>query len=129
MIPGRRATDGGAEQKARRKNLAVETAATIFASFESYNEEYRSITRRARRRFEDREWKLGQRDTVERINLYDRCAERCIARLVGPMGSSIADQYAWQEIKIEFAKRIADCADSEFFKTFFNSFATTKPVP
>ncbi len=125
MIPGRRATDGGVEQKARRKSLAVETAAAIFASFKSYNEEYRSITRRARRRFEDREWKLGQRDTVERINLYDRCAERCIARLVGPMGSSIADQYAWQEIKIEFAKRIDGYADSEFFKTFFNSLTRT----
>ena len=46
---------------------AVRAAAASFAAFEDYNESFRSITRRAQRRFEAREWQLGQRDAVERI--------------------------------------------------------------
>ena len=37
----------------------TEIAAAIFAAFEDYNQEFRNITRRAQRRFEEREWKLG----------------------------------------------------------------------
>ena len=101
--------------------LASSTAAEIFAAFEAYNDAFRNITRRARRRFEDREWKLGQRDAVERIELYDNRVERCIARLVGLMGTQVANQDTWVAVKAEYAELIADCPDSEFFKTFFNS--------
>ena len=101
--------------------LATSTAAVIFAAFEDYNGEFRRITQRARRRFDDREWKLGQRDAVERIELYDRRVERCIADLVGHMGQSVADQHVWAGVKANFARQIAGCPDSEFYKTFFNS--------
>lgn len=101
--------------------LIHETSGKIFESFEDYNQEFRNITQRARRRFEEREWKLGQRDAVERIELYDRRVVRCVAGLVGPMGSSIVDTEVWRRIRNDFAERIADCVDSEFYKTFFNS--------
>jgi isocitrate dehydrogenase kinase/phosphatase len=97
------------------------TAAAIFAAFEDYNQEFRSITRRAQRRFEDREWQLGARDAVERIELYDRRVERCVANLVGRMGRRIADEDAWVAIRAEFGGLIAGCPDREFYKTFFNS--------
>jgi len=104
-----------------QKKLIRATAATIFRCFEDYNAEYGAITRRARRRFADREWKLGQRDAVERIELYDRWVHRCIAGLVGPMGPAIADQATWRLVRIEYSKLIAVRVDNEFYKTFFNS--------
>lgn len=104
-----------------QKKLIHETAATIFRCFRDYDAEFGAITRRAARRFADREWKLGQRDAVERIELYDRWVHRCIAGLVGPMGPAIADQATWRLVRIEYSKLIADRVDNEFYKTFFNS--------
>lgn len=104
-----------------RDRLIGEAARTIFRAFEDYNAEFCAITRRGRRRFEECEWKLGQRDAVERIELYDRRVERCVAGLVGPMSSSIADVETWSGVRREFAGLIGRCADAEFYKTFFNS--------
>jgi len=101
--------------------LITATAATIHSSFEDYNEEFSRITQRAPRRFQEREWKLGQRDAVERIDLYDRRVHSCVAGLVGPMGSAIAAQAIWSRVRSEYSRLIADCVDSEFYKTFFNS--------
>jgi isocitrate dehydrogenase kinase/phosphatase len=99
----------------------VRTAAAIFAAFEDYNDSFRSITRRAQRRFEAREWQLGQRDAVERIELYDHRVERCLAGLVGTLGRHIAEEATWSVARTEFARLTTDCPDRQFHATFFNS--------
>lgn len=104
-----------------KKKLIADIPDRIFQAFEDYNEEFGAITRRAFRRFEEREWKLGQRDAVERIDLYDHRVAWCVAGLVGQMGRDIADQDIWRQIRAEFSRRIADRIDEEFYKTFFNS--------
>ena len=103
------------------QDLARQTAAEIFSAFEDYNHAFRAITRRAERRFVEREWQLGQRDAVERIELYDRRVEKCLAGLVGPLGRHIAEESTWREIKAEFASLIATFPDRKFDATFFNS--------
>ena len=105
----------------KNNKLISNAATTIFASFEDYNHEFRIITQRAHRRFEEREWKLGQRDAVERIELYDRGVVACLADLVGIMGAHIADQNTWRRVRDRYSEKIASCTDSEFYKTFFNS--------
>ncbi len=112
--------DGGSPA-AMAHELARPTAAEIFAAFEDYNHAFRAITRRAERRFVEREWQLGQRDAVERIELYDRRVEKCLADLVGRLGRYIAEESMWREIKAEFASLIATCPDRKFDATFFNS--------
>ena len=77
-----RAMDGS-NHDAAVQALAGRSAAAICTAFEDYNDSFRSITQRAQRRFEMREWQLGQRDAVERIELYDHRVERCLAGLVG----------------------------------------------
>ncbi len=106
---------------ARWGRVPGDAAAAIFAAFTDYNLEFGSITRRAERRFREREWKLGARDAVERIELYDRRVEKCLAGLVGRMGRAVAEQEAWNATRAAFADLIADCPDREFYKTFFNS--------
>ncbi len=103
------------------QELSRRTAAEIFGAFEDYNHAFRAITRRAERRFVEREWQLGQRDAVERIELYDRRVEKCLADLVGRLGRHIAEESTWREIKAEFASLIATCPDRKFDATFFNS--------
>ena len=112
--------DGGSPA-AMAQELARQTAAEIFAAFDDYNHAFRAITRRAERRFVEREWQLGQRDAVERIELYDRRVEKCLADLVGRLGRHIAEESMWREIKAEFASLIAACPDRKFDATFFNS--------
>ena len=103
------------------EKLIGDSARAIYRAFEDYNAEFRAITQRGQRRFEEREWKLGQRDAVERIELYDRRVVRCIAGLVGLMGPRIADESTWCRVRQEFAALIGNCIDAEFYKTFFNS--------
>ncbi len=113
--------DGRATIGAKAASLSREVAGAIFAAFEDYNREFSNVTRRAQRRFEEREWKLGARDAVERIDLYDRRVENCLAGLVGRMGRHIADEPTWIDIRFAFSQLIRDCPDREFYKTFFNS--------
>lgn len=101
--------------------LAARTAEAILAAFRDYNEEFRQVTRRAARRFAEREWGLGARDAIERIELYDRRVEGCLAGLVGRMGRAIADEATWAAVRAEFGARVQDAPDREFHQTFFNS--------
>jgi isocitrate dehydrogenase kinase/phosphatase len=101
--------------------LVARTAEAILAAFRDYNDEFARITRRAARRFAEREWGLGRRDAVERIELYDRRVEGLLANLVGRMGRWIADEATWSAVRGSFAELIRDCADREFHQTFFNS--------
>lgn len=111
----------GSDHDAALHAYAGHAAAAIFTAFEDYNEKFRSITRRAQRRFEAREWQLGQRDAVERIELYDHRVERCLAGLVGTLGRHIAEEATWSAARLQFSRLIAACPDRQFHATFFNS--------
>jgi isocitrate dehydrogenase kinase/phosphatase len=98
-----------------------ECARQIVEAFAHYNAEFRAITRRAPLRFDARDWKGGQRDAVERIELYDRCVNQTIAELRVALGPAAADRELWQRIHEEFAAQIVALPDPEFTKTFFSS--------
>jgi isocitrate dehydrogenase kinase/phosphatase len=102
-------------------DLAARTAEAILAAFRDYNDEFGRITRRAARRFTEREWGLGRRDAIERIELYDRRVEGLLASLVGRMGRWIADEATWSAIRACYGLLVRDCPDREFYQTFFNS--------
>ena len=50
--------------------LAQDCARAIFDAFGDYNTEFREVTRRARLRFESRDWVAGRNDAKQRIDLY-----------------------------------------------------------
>ena len=58
-----------------------ECARQLVDAFADYNAQFRAITRRAPLRFDARDWKGGQRDAVERIELYDRFVNQTVAEL------------------------------------------------
>jgi isocitrate dehydrogenase kinase/phosphatase len=96
-------------------------ARRIAGAFVEYNAEFRAITRRAPVRFDSRDWKGGQRDAVERIELYDRFVTRTVAELRAMLADQAQDRNLWTRIRADFAERIEGLPDAEFTKTFFSS--------
>jgi isocitrate dehydrogenase kinase/phosphatase len=96
-------------------------ARRIAGAFAEYNAEFRSITRRAPVRFDTLDWKGGQRDAVERIELYDRFVATTVAELRAMLADQAEDRALWTRIRTDFAERIAGVPDAEFTKTFFSS--------
>jgi len=96
-------------------------ARRIAGAFAEYNAEFRAITRRAPVRFDARDWKGGQRDAVERIELYDRFVARTVAELRAMLGEEAQDRGLWTQTRAEFAALVAGLPDTEFTKTFFSS--------
>ena len=59
-----------------RDELVQDCAQVLVDIFADYNAEFRAVTRRARQRFEERDWRGSQRDAVERIELYAQVRRR-----------------------------------------------------
>lgn len=102
-------------------DIAALASRRIAGAFVEYNAEFRALTRRAPQRFDSRDWKGGQRDAVERIELYDRFVASTVAELKALLGERSGDRALWMDIRADFAGRIGGLPDAEFTKTFFSS--------
>ena len=96
-------------------------AQAIVDAFEEYRTDFRSITQRARRRFELREWQGGQQDAIRRLELYRRCIDVVLAELEDVLGDKLRDASIWPLMKGVYAEAINDFPDVELAETFFNS--------
>lgn len=96
-------------------------AALILDGFDDYNARFSDITRRARKRFERRDWKLAQHDNAARIDLYDVCLRETLARLEALLEERVRSRPLWRAIRAAYAERIAALPDRELYKTFYNS--------
>lgn len=101
--------------------LAQECAGAIRDGFFDYNSDFREITRRARGRFERRDWINGRKDAVERIELYDHWVSRLVDWLNDRLDDRCHDRRLWLQIKSDFSILIEDYLDQEFTKTYFSS--------
>ena len=105
----------------RTPDPAQRAAALIADGFDDYNARFSDITRRARRRFERRDWKLAHSDNTGRIDLYDVCLRETLSRLEGLLEDRVRSRPLWRGIRTAYAQRIAALPDRELFKTFYNS--------
>ncbi len=101
--------------------LAAAGAALLRDAFADYHARFALITRRARQRFETRAWAAAQRDTVERIELYDLCVADASDRLRSLLVERASDRTLWHRIRDGYAALIAPLLDQELYKTFFNT--------
>jgi isocitrate dehydrogenase kinase/phosphatase len=104
-----------------RDALVEQCAAALVRAFADYNNEFRTITRRAPQRFEERNWRGSLRDAVERIELYDRFVNRAVVQMRAMLGEDVAERALWSSVKRRFTELIEALPDREFDKTFFNS--------
>ncbi len=100
---------------------AVRSAARIVDGFDDYNARFSDITRRARKRFERRDWTLAQADHLARIDAYDLCLRETLARVEEVLAERVRSRPLWRTIRAAFAERIAALPDRELYKTFYNS--------
>jgi len=104
-----------------QRALVSEAANAIYQAFVNYNNNFRRLTSRAKRRFETRDWDGAERDLGERIELYTKSVERSISSLRRLLGPHSTDRVLWQHLKKFYGERVNDIPDGEFSKTYFNS--------
>jgi isocitrate dehydrogenase kinase/phosphatase len=108
------------------RDLIAECSQIIYDGFIRYNHYFHRMTRRARTRFEQRDWKGHQQDIVDRIDLYEKSVRRIVLTLRKTLDERVKDEKLWHEIRTYFSDRLNEVPDNDFIKTFFNS--TTRRI-
>ena len=103
------------------RKLITESSQIIYDGFIHYNNVFHRITRRARTRFEKRDWEGHQQDIVERVDLYEKSVRRIVLELRRHLGTRVKDRELWNAIRSYFGRRLEKVPDAGFIKTFFNS--------
>ena len=104
-----------------RDALVQDCAQTLVDAFAAYNADFRSVTQRARQRFEDKDWRGSQKDAVERIELYERYVASSVELMRTKLGEEAQERAVWSSVKRRFDEIIDGAPDNEFSKTFFSS--------
>ena len=104
-----------------RAALAAAAAIDIRNGFADYNDRFRAVTRRAKLRFETRDFASAQMDMIERMDLYDICIRATTTRLERLLRERVRDRSVWVEIRRAFVEMIAPLLDQELNKTFYNT--------
>lgn len=108
------------------KDLIAECSQIIYDGFIRYDNYFHRMTRRARTRFEQRDWKGHQQDIVDRVDLYEKSVRRIVLALRNTLGNRVNNKTLWYEIRNYFGERLDQVPDNDFIKTFFNS--TTRRI-
>ena len=99
----------------------AEIAAIAANAFIKYNNDFRKVTRRSKKRFEKRDWSRNHEDAVKRIELYDKSVGRTVSVVKEMLADRLHDRSLWARIMKQYSNLIRDYADTEFFKTYFSS--------
>ncbi len=100
---------------------AVRAADTIHRCFDEYHNLFREITLRARRRFEQSDWDGIRRDTVRRLDLYERTIGDALEAVTGQLRLRLSDRELWMAMKSVYWREVLGRDDFELAQTFFNS--------
>jgi isocitrate dehydrogenase kinase/phosphatase len=111
--------DGATALSASR--VANVAAPAILDAFEGSQESFNAISRRAKSRFELRDWKGAAADATERLDLYGGAIDEIEAGVRTVLGARVTDRLLWAGMKAVYSGLIAGRADWELAETFFNS--------
>ncbi len=103
------------------KQIAQIAAKLTLEAFEAFDREFKTITQRAKLRFEARDWQGVWRDASERLDAYENALERATEKLHYILGEQACEEAIWMIAKQEFAELIKERYDIERTETFFNS--------
>jgi isocitrate dehydrogenase kinase/phosphatase len=103
------------------RSPAIVAANLTLDAFDSFNAAFRLITRRAKQRFEQRDWKGGMWDATERLDVYGKTLDYALTHLEATLGDIVHDESFWIAAKQQYADRIASRHDFDRAETFFNS--------
>ena len=101
--------------------IAALAAKAILGGLDQYADHFRIITRRARIRFDERDWRGMQADAAERLDLYGRVVSSVIADLRHLLMDRADDRSLWAAMKAVYSGLIEGRDDWDLAETFFNS--------
>lgn len=101
--------------------LANEGAHLIAASWAAFFDRFAIITRRARHRFLERDWRHMSDDHVERLDLYTAFVNRTEADIRRLLGGRLESDVVWIGMKAVYSGLVHLRDDWELAETFFNS--------
>lgn len=102
----------------RLANLGARAIADAYSSFDG---RFRIVTRRARIRFEERDWKGMASDASQRLDIYGKAVGEAMATVGRLLGSRLEDRMVWAAMKAVYSGLIQERDDWELAETFFNS--------
>lgn len=102
----------------RLEHLAV---TLIHAAFDSFQVQFEAITRRAKWRFERRDWQGAQHDATDRLALYKSHVDQVVSAMRSVLGDRVVDTSVWSRAKEGYAESVDGREDSELAETFLNS--------
>lgn len=103
------------------KRLSERGAAVIRRGFDRYEHEFLNVTRRAKARFETRDWIGVQCDARDRLELYNGIITTVVADTRSALGEREGDIGVWTEMRAVYSSAILGHPAGEIAETFFNS--------
>lgn len=101
--------------------LANLTANAVYQAFNAYQQQFSTITHRAKTRFEQQDWHGMQGDVAERLDLYPHVVHEIVAEIREVLAERIEQKLMWASMKAVYSGLIAERDDWELAETFFNS--------
>jgi isocitrate dehydrogenase kinase/phosphatase len=95
--------------------------ASIEAAYQKYERGFEEVTRRARGRFERRDWSGAQADATERLALYKAHVDGAVADVHDILEDAVMERTVWAAMRSQHALLTANRPDGELAETFFNS--------
>ena len=111
-------SETSAPTDSRLAALCAEAARDAFVEYERHFDE---ITRRARDRFLNRDWRGSFDDARERLRLYSLILSSLTHRVREVMGKRLNDRSVWIATKAAYSALIAQSSRWEIAESFFNS--------
>jgi isocitrate dehydrogenase kinase/phosphatase len=103
------------------RELAVRAVAAIHEAYDEYRLGFQDITRRARDRFERRDWLGAQADATARLALYRIHLDSAVADVRDILQDAVMERTLWASMKALHVPGCSGRPDAEVEQTFFNS--------
>ncbi|MCB0631065.1 MAG: bifunctional isocitrate dehydrogenase kinase/phosphatase [Saprospiraceae bacterium] len=103
------------------KLIPYDVAHIILADYSAYHREYKRITKRAKIRFERRDWKGIQADSNERVTLYRDSVGATTEKVLEFLGVRHHNRDTWKLVKQMFTEEIFNFNSRNIAETYYNS--------
>lgn len=101
--------------------LATLCSEQVRLCFLDYQAAFEEISRRARQRFLDRDWRGSFADASERLHIYNARLDTLVETVRELMGKRLHERHVWMAIKAVYSSFIAQSSHWEVAESFFNS--------
>jgi isocitrate dehydrogenase kinase/phosphatase len=96
-------------------------AELIHNAYRAYRARFQKITRKASRRFAERDWDGIRDDAKERLTVYKEIVDHLEYDLRNRLGERVHDKALWRRLHEAYADLVSTQTDGELAETFFNS--------